>query len=82
MAGYRRQRVNFARWRSTRPDALGAFEIRNVVPGTYLAAALEYVRDGEWTDPEFLEKLRADATRVQVDDKGVALVRLTLKKTQ
>ena len=68
--------------RSTRPDAVGAFEIRNVVPGTYLAAALEYVRDGEWTDPEFLEKLRADATRVRVDDQGVALVRLTLKKTQ
>lgn len=68
--------------RSTRPDAVGAFEIRNVVPGTYLAAALEYVRDGEWTDPEFLEKLRADATRVRVDDQGVALVRLTLKKTR
>ena len=68
--------------RSTRPDATGAFEIRNVIPGTYLAAALEYVRDGEWTDPEFLEKLRADATRVRVDDTGVAVVRLTLKKSQ
>jgi hypothetical protein len=78
-----------ARWgedsrlvRTTRPDAAGTFELRNVVPGDYLAVALDYVRDGDWTDPEFLEKLRADGKRVQVGKSGSATVALTLKKAQ
>jgi hypothetical protein len=76
-----------ARWgedsrlvRTARPDATGGFEFRNVIPGNYLAAALEYVRDGDWTDPEFLEKLRERALRVKVDDKGAPLTKLTLRK--
>jgi hypothetical protein len=40
------------------------------------------VRDGDWTDPEFLEKLRGDGKRVQVGNSGSATVALTLKKTQ
>ena len=76
-----------ARWgedsrlvRTARPDAAGAFEFRNLIPGEYLAVALDYVRDGEWTDPEFLEKLRERGTKVHVDDRGAAPVRLTIKK--
>jgi hypothetical protein len=78
-----------ARWgedsrlvRTARPDAAGGFEFRNVIPGDYLTIALEYVRDGDWTDPEFLEKLREHAVKVKVDDKGAPPARLTLKKTQ
>jgi hypothetical protein len=67
--------------RTARPDAAGGFEFRNVIPGEYLAVALEYVRDGDWTDPEFLEKLREGAKRVRVDDKGTPVVSLTLKKS-
>jgi hypothetical protein len=66
--------------RSARPDESGAFEFRNVIPGSYLAAALEYVRDGEWADPEFLTKLRDQAKLVKVDESGVATVALTLKR--
>jgi hypothetical protein len=51
-----------------------------VIPGSYLAAALEYVRDGEWADPEFLTKLRDQAKLVKVDESGVATVALTLKR--
>ncbi len=47
-----------------------------------MVTALEYVRDGEWSDPEFLEKLRNDAKRVRLDDKGAAAVSLTLKKSR
>ena len=68
--------------RTTRPDAAGTFELRNVIPGDYLAVALDYVRDGDWTDPEFLEKLRADGKRVQVGNSGSTTVALILKKTQ
>ena len=65
--------------RSTRPDLAGAFEFRNVIPGSYLIVPLEYVRDGDWADPEFLENLREKGQRVRVDDKGAAPIQLTLK---
>lgn len=68
--------------RSTRPDLAGAFEFRNVIPGSYLIVPLEYVRDGEWADPEFLENLRDKGQRVRVDDKGASPVALVLKKPQ
>jgi hypothetical protein len=64
--------------RTARPDAFGGFEFRNVIPGDYLAVALEYVRDGDWTDPEFLEKLRERASKVKVDDRGAPVVSLKL----
>ncbi len=67
--------------RTARPDTGGTFEFRNVIPGSYLVRPLEYVREGDWADPEFLEKLRADAIRVRVDDNGAEPVRLTLKRT-
>ena len=66
--------------RTTRPDLSGGFELRNVIPGSYLVVPLEYVRDGDWTDPEFLENLRDGAKRVQVDETGAAGIALTLKK--
>jgi hypothetical protein len=66
--------------RSTRPDLAGAFEFRNVIPGSYLIVPLEYVRDGEWADPEFLENLREKGQRVRVDDKGAAPMQLTLRR--
>lgn len=66
--------------RSARPDDAGAFEFRNVIPGSYLAVALDYVRDGEWADPDFLSKLRDQAKPVKVDESGVATIALTLKR--
>ena len=66
--------------RTVRPDTTGAFELRNVIPGSYLAVPLEYVRDGDWADPEFLEKLRNDAKRVRIDEKGAEPLNLTLKR--
>jgi protocatechuate 3,4-dioxygenase beta subunit len=66
--------------RSARPDESGLFEFRNVIPGSYLAVALEYVRDGEWADPEFLAKQRDQAKPVRVDEGGVTTVALTLKR--
>ena len=63
--------------RSTRPGTDGVFEFADVIPGDYLAAALEYVRTGDWADPAFLENLRAQAKRVRVED-GVAPAVLSL----
>jgi hypothetical protein len=66
--------------RSARPDERGSFEFRNVIPGSYLAVALDYVRDGDWADPDFLRKLLDQAKPVKVDESGVATVALTLKR--
>jgi hypothetical protein len=68
--------------RSVRPDHAGTFEFRDVVPGEYLLAPLEYVRDNDWSDPAFLEGLRERAKRVRVEDSGAPTVALTMKKAQ
>jgi hypothetical protein len=50
--------------RSGRPDQKGLFRIRALPPDErYLAVALDYVEEGEASDPEFLERIRASATR-------------------
>jgi hypothetical protein len=44
--------------RAARPDPQGQYQIRGLPPGDYLAVALEYVQDGMWNDPEYLETIR------------------------
>ena len=54
-----------SRWvRSVRPDQQGRYEIRGLPAGDYLAVALNYVEDGIWNDPEYLESLRRYAQRL------------------
>jgi hypothetical protein len=50
------------RTRVETPDQQGLFEATKLPPGHYLAVALEHIEDGQQTDPEFLESLRAWAT--------------------
>lgn len=52
--------------RTARPDQSGLFRFETVRPGAYLAIALEYVRERQAHDPEFLESLRARATAVTI----------------
>jgi hypothetical protein len=59
-----------ARWtypsrfvRSERADDRGAFRITGLPPGDYLAAAVEFLEDGDTQDPEILERLRSRAAR-------------------
>jgi hypothetical protein len=49
--------------RMVRTDDQGAFRV-NGLPGDerYLAIALDFLEEGEWTDPEFLEQVRARAS--------------------
>lgn len=68
--------------RTARPDATGTFEFRNVIPGDYLAVALEYVRQGDWSDPEFLRGLKDQAKRIRVEAAGVSGLPLALKRPQ
>ena len=47
---------------SARPDQDGRFQVKSLPPGDYLAVALDYVQQGEWADPAFLERIKSEGT--------------------
>jgi protocatechuate 3,4-dioxygenase beta subunit len=74
---------NAAQWaadsrsvRSVRPDQQGRFEVKGLPPGHYLAVAMDYVEDGMWNDPEFLESLRRYAQKLDVADAATHTITL------
>jgi hypothetical protein len=54
--------------RATRPDRDGGFTIAALPPGTYRVIARDFVAEGQWEDPEFLQSLLRDAARVELKD--------------
>ena len=68
-----------SRWvRAARPDQQGKWQLKALPPGEYLAIALDYVEDGAWNDPEYLEALRASAETVTLPEGGSETVSLKL----
>jgi hypothetical protein len=66
--------------RSARPDQKGEFSIKGLPAGKYLIAALDYVQDGQWYDPEFLADLRPRAERLSLAESESRRIDLTVKK--
>jgi hypothetical protein len=66
--------------RSARPDQHGEFSIKGLPAGKYLIAALDYVQDGQWYDPEFLADLRPRAERLSLAEAESKRIDLTVKK--
>ena len=56
------------RQRMETPDQQGRFESKSLPPGHYLAAALDYIEEGQQMDPEFLELLRAVSSPFEVGE--------------
>jgi protocatechuate 3,4-dioxygenase beta subunit len=59
-----------------RPDQQGAFQVKSLPPGHYLAIAVPYLEDGEQSNPETLERFRGSATSFELgegDQKALAL---------
>ena len=59
-----------------RPDQQGAFQVKNLPPGRYLAIAVPYLEDGEQSNPETLERMSGSATAFDLaegDQKALAL---------
>jgi hypothetical protein len=63
--------------RTMRPDRDGRFAMTGLPPGTYRAIAREYVEEGQWEDPAFLEAARDAAVKFILDEGS--LHTLTLK---
>jgi protocatechuate 3,4-dioxygenase beta subunit len=58
-----------SRWvRAVRPDQQGQYQIKGLPPGDYLAVAVEYVEEGAWNDPEYLDSLRRHGQRITLGD--------------
>jgi hypothetical protein len=71
---------NSAFVRVARPDQQGRYEIRGLPAGDYLAAALDYLPNGMWNDPEFLESLRRDARRITLNQGASQLLPLRVSE--
>jgi hypothetical protein len=67
------------RWMtSARPDQEGRFRFNALPPGTYYAAAMEYVPTGEWQDPAWLSRAAKRATRVTLEEGAAKSLDLKL----
>lgn len=69
-----------SRYLSTgRPDQDGRFKVRNLPAGNYYAVALDYVEQGESTDPEFLERVRDHATSFSLNEGEAKVLDLKMQ---
>ena len=62
-----------------RPNQQGQFVVKNLPAGSYYAIALEYIPQGEWNDPEILERLKSKATTFSVTEGEVKTLDLRLE---
>ena len=62
--------------RSARPDQQGQYQIKGLPGGEYFAVAIDYVQDGTWNDPEYLESIRGRALRFLLSDAEARTVGL------
>jgi hypothetical protein len=70
------------RWRqSARPDQQGQFKIADLPPGDFYAVAVEYVGEGEWTDPEWMARAVRDATKFTLGEGATKTLDLKLLKS-
>jgi hypothetical protein len=52
----------------TRPAQDGRFQLKQLPAGSYYAIAMDYLPQGEWGDPEVLDRLKTKATRFTLEE--------------
>jgi hypothetical protein len=55
-------------------DNGGKATVQGLLPGKYLAAAVEHAEDGAWGDPDFLRRLRSGAATVTLTEASGPVV--------
>jgi hypothetical protein len=53
-------------------------QIKSLPPGDYLAVAVDYVQDGMWNDPEYLDSIRRHAQRFTLGESDARTVGLRI----
>ena len=61
-----------------RPNHEGRFQVKHMPPGNYYAIAVEYIPQGDWNDPDVLDRLKARATRFRLEEGAVKTLDLKL----
>jgi hypothetical protein len=64
---------------SARPNQQGRFQVKHLPAGSYYAVALEYIAQGDWNDPDVLDRLKSKATRFSLDEGDVKTLELRLE---
>jgi len=73
---------NPSRWiRWVRPDQNGRFLVDDLLPGDYLAIALDDVDEAEWLNADYLERMRLRATRVTLGTGEPQTITLEIAST-
>ena len=67
--------------RAVRPNQTGRFDVTGMLPGEYLAVAVDYAEQGIWKEPAYLESLRGHATPVTLSAGGPVDIALPLTTT-
>jgi hypothetical protein len=63
---------------AARPAQGGRYEVTKLPAGQYMALAVEYLEDGQHTDPEYLAQMRGYATPFQIGDGERRVLNLKL----
>jgi Carboxypeptidase regulatory-like domain len=72
-------RLPMTRWvTGTRPDQDGRFKVQNLPAGRYYVAAVDYIPQGEWADPDLLERLKSQAKRMTLTEGSAESLDLKL----
>ena len=64
---------------ATRPDQDGRFQIKNLPAGGYYAIAVDYLAQGDWNDPDVLERLKTRATKFSLDEGETRTLELKMQ---
>ena len=64
---------------SARPNQEGRFQVKHLPAGSYYVVAVDYIAQGDWNDPDVLERLKARATRITLDEGEVETLSLSLE---
>ena len=65
--------------KAVRPDRTGRFSVSGLPPAAYRVVARDFVLEGQWEDPEFLESLLKEAARLELAEGASEAIKLTLE---